>query len=82
MKFSLWVERREKRNQRSATKTPVRKSNLEVKKQGASARIHAMAGQGDSRSYGKSGQSPSEKDKALSRSKSKENWKKQERTAD
>jgi hypothetical protein len=39
MKFSLWLERR---NQKSATKEPIKKSALELAKRAASKNIHDM----------------------------------------
>jgi hypothetical protein len=59
MKFSLWLERREKRNQKSATKQPRIKSNQELALRTSKSRIHDMAGQGDSKTYGRSGSSDS-----------------------
>jgi len=66
MKFSLWLEKR-MRSQKTATKMPERKSSTELAVHAAGSRMHQMAGQGDSRTYGKSGSSLSDKEKAKSR---------------
>jgi exosome complex RNA-binding protein Csl4 len=76
MKFSLWMEKRQVRNQRSATKAPKRKTATERMVRDAAARIHAVAGQGDSRTYGVAGPSDGNKEKSQSRQGSKENLRK------
>ena len=54
MKFSLWLEGR-KRNQKSAGKMPRIMTNQELQVRTANSRIHDMAGQGSSKTYGRGG---------------------------
>lgn len=57
MKFSLWVEKRERRNQKSATKLPKVRSKEELAVHSSKARVHDMAGHGNSKTYGRAGTS-------------------------
>lgn len=74
MKFTLWLERREKRNQRTATKGPKKKTAQELLQRAAGARIHQMSGMGNEKTYGKAGSSDSEKIKSQGRSRSKQQF--------
>lgn len=77
MKFSLWLERKQKRNQESATKMPDILTKKELQKRVSLSKIHNMVGQGNQKTHGKAGSSDSPKDKESLRSKSKQRFNKQ-----
>ena len=82
MKFSLWLERKQKRNQKSAQKMPEKKSELEIHQRASGSRIHQMAGQGSSRTHGRAGSSDSAKEKEFKRSRLKQKLNNQLRHGD
>lgn len=77
MKFSLWLERKQKRNQKSEMKMPRKKSKEEMARRDAAQRIEQMAGRGNAKNHGKAGQSDSLKEKEATRHREKQNFNKQ-----
>lgn len=71
MKFSLWLEGKKFRSQKTQMKAPKKKSALERQVSDAKQRAHLMAGTGDQKTYGKAGPSDSTKTKFASRAQGK-----------